>query len=294
MRSLVFSLDDNYKIPFKVFYSSLINTQSIPLGTEIFIIHDYSLTEITISELEEFVLNNEYDFKLNFINAANVINYNQLPLDSGDHVTYATYFRLFVSNILPNWVESILYLDIDMLAMKSIKDLFYVELKYPIAAVDHLSFEDQMRLGGEGGGQYFQAGVLLIDLKFWRETNMGFKLIQTLNSNKNRIKWWDQDILNIEFFNNWQRLSIYYNVSQNGVLKYYNIDSIKESVKIIHFDGSTKPWNSFDFVPCRNEWHNCYFKLMGESHSFELIYESFTKKCLKFIKPRIKGLIFGV
>ena len=222
MRALVFSIDNAYVMPFKVLWHSLVLSDSIPGNTPVFILHDKDFSQYSIDELSFLIANN--GFSCSFINASSFLPAD-LPIEDDDHVSLATFYRLYAARILPKDVKSAVYLDSDTLAVRSIRHLFQVELTSPVAAVDHLTQTDALRIWGDVSGCYFQAGVLVINIEAWRKNDYerDFELI--IQNNRDRIKFWDQCILNIAFKDNWQRLPVWYNVC--GMVRYY-IDAKKK------------------------------------------------------------------
>ena len=132
-------------------------------------------------------------------------------LRKGSHVSKLTYARLYISSLLPENVSSVLYLDSDTLVLRGISYLKNLYLQKPIAAVDHCDPFNQLRLWGASGGLYFQADVLKINLTHLRENGAEKLFKQILIKEPDKILWWDQDVLNIAYQNNWQRIPITYN-----------------------------------------------------------------------------------
>ncbi|MGB5830367.1 MAG: glycosyltransferase family 8 protein [Thiohalocapsa sp.] len=238
MRALAFSLDDAYVMPFTVLFHSLIETDSLPDDIPIFVLHERSLSEPSKESIAKFL--SRCGRSAQFIDACGYIP-DDLPLSEDDHVSRATFFRLFVGSILPSEVTSLVYLDSDMVALRSVQILFALPLKAPLAAVDHLSHWNAVRLWGEQGGTYFQAGVLVIDLEVWRRQNVESRFISLMRHERNRIRWWDQDVLNLAFPDQWQRLEIWLNVVGMTFEVVSEKDAV-ESARILHFDGAQEPW----------------------------------------------------
>lgn len=285
MRVLVFSLDDNYLMPFQVLLHSLFTTDSLLENTKIYVIHEESLTQNSIKTISDFC--SKYGQRLIFINATNHLP-KKLPVSKRDHVSRATFYRLFLSSILPANIKSAVYLDIDIIILRSIKELLTLELNKPIAAVDHLSPYNQIRLWGEEGGTYFQAGITIFDLEKLRADNYESIFIKTIQEEKSKLKWWDQDVLNIAFRDNWQRISIWYNVIQ-AVISLNTIKQVKKNARIIHYDGSNKPWSNFVKRPLMDEWMDAYKKTFLESYAKPEV--SFRNKLIYYAKSKIKCLI---
>lgn len=280
----VFSLDDAYVIPFKVFFHSLIVTNSISKSTPIFILHTTTLSQNSIEGLESFL--SLYERNASFLNATFLVP-PDMPLREGHYISQATYYRLFIAEILPLDVTHVVYLDCDMIAINSIGDLFEYEYSSPIAAVDQLSSWQSVRLWGDVGGPYFQAGVILASLKYWRDENLSSLFISIAKENKDRLLCDDQDVLNIAFKNNWTRLPIGFNVEE-GALKSLPHDWILQNIKIAHFSGLSKPWNSYNSSPFVAYWDKAYSEVYGIPFNREEYKPAFSlraniKKALKVL-----------
>lgn len=59
------------------------------------------------------------------------------PIKEQDHLSLAAYLRIFISDLLPQTVDKVLYLDCDLLIMDSIADLWNIDLEeFAVAAVE--------------------------------------------------------------------------------------------------------------------------------------------------------------
>ena len=149
--------------------------------------------------------------------------------------------------------ERVPYLDTDTLIANSILPLFSLDMKgkavgavtqnYPYAK------ENIKRLNYDVNKGYFNAGVLLIDLKQWRENNVMKQSIDYCVKNIEYLRFVDQDALNVIFQDNKYELPLCYNIiPANLNSDYYytpeHLDEIKEAVYrpvIIHY-ASSAPW----------------------------------------------------
>ena len=149
--------------------------------------------------------------------------------------------------------ERVPYLDTDTLIANSILPLFSLDMKgkavgavtqnYPYAK------ESIKRLNYDENKGYFNSGVLLIDLKQWRETNATKQSIDYCVKNIEHLSLFDQDALNVIFQDNKCELPLCYNIiPANLNSDYYytteHLDEIKEAVYrpvIIHYAASA-PW----------------------------------------------------
>jgi lipopolysaccharide biosynthesis glycosyltransferase len=252
MRALVFSIDDAYVMPFKVLWHSLMQTASVPEKTPVYILHTETLSEHSIYDLGSFL--GKYKYSASFMDAQCSVP-DELPLSH--HVSKATYYRLYLGSILPTEVTSAVYLDSDAVVLRSIRQLFELLLTSPLAAVDHMAPAEAFRLWGDLSGQYFQAGVLVIDLAKWREENYEARFAQILANKRDRILWWDQDVLNITFENDWQRLPVWYNVCRQ--LRYVlGTIATPDRTRFLHLDGGAKPWIVSQKHWTGDAWYRAY------------------------------------
>ena len=283
----VFSLDDSYVMPFQVFYHSLEATGSIPTGADVYVIHTCTLSQNSRDYLSRFLA--QYRSNVFFRDASNLLP-PSLPIQPGDHVSPATFYRLFVADILPDHITKAVYLDSDMLAIRSVESLFTEPVESWVAAVDHCSPPDGVRLWGERAGNYFQAGVLVIPLSTWRHQSMSLRFLEVLNKHASLIKWWDQDVLNLVLANHWQRLPLWCNVCPT-IANLYPFHFLEARARIIHYAGSSKPWNSPNPSPFTEHWDQAYEAVFHKSfvrNQFLPTKPSFRARVINALSSRFK------
>lgn len=177
------------------------------------------------------------------------------PIRKGDHVSIATYYRLLAPRLLPSNIEKILYLDCDMIIDSDITDLYNVDIDgYPIAmSIDEAFFDDKkyLRLEYSKKDSYRNAGVALLNIRYWKEQNLMEKCFEYISNNSKKLIFHDQDTLNALLHHKIKSLPIKYNLQTGFLLtnyaKYYKnkMPEILEATKsavIIHFTGESKPW----------------------------------------------------
>lgn len=183
-----------------------------------------------------------------------------------NHVSYATYYRIVIPNILVNQTSKILYLDTDIVVCKNLKPLWDLNIEnYTIAATNEINFDGPSRLGFDEQYKYFNAGILLINAKNWVTQNLQETLFAYIKLNSNKLTFWDQDALNANLFNKrlvlepqWNQLSPVFEINNNTLLKVYSADEIKilkTSPAIVHYSGSSKPWDYLNIHPFKNEYY---------------------------------------
>lgn len=178
--------------------------------------------------------------------------------------SYATYMKLFLSELLPEEVDRILYIDCDTIINDSIDSLWEYDLKnsYIAMAIDCMNPEHKKKYGISYSQKYFNAGVILFSLKKWRANKCIRKVISFLKDEKKTVSFADQDLLNICFFQYIEELPLRYNcISLYGQFSYENIcymygleksifytqtdyETDTNSPVIIHFPSVflSKPW----------------------------------------------------
>jgi len=188
--------------------------------------------------------------------------------DQPTHVSIATYYRLFITEILPADVDKILYLDGDMVCRKNLADLWNIDLnEYAVGAVhdcDEVTQTKDNRLPYPMETGYFNAGMLLINLDYWRKNKSYSLFIECIVKYQNEIVFHDQDVLNICFWDKKKWLPLSYNFQSSFIhLAEYRtdystianeIEATKYDPAIIHYVSSSKPWNVNCFFGYRGAW----------------------------------------
>lgn len=149
----------------------------------------------------------------------------------------ASIYRYFMADLLPQHSKAV-YLDIDVTITRDISPLLEFKLNNPVGVFVEMQmdFPDNVQYKDSA---YFNSGVMVVDLDYWRENRVSEKLIEL----SKRITMWtgagDQDVLNIFFRNNFTSMPINFNYLIN---MYKNLD-IKDPL-VVHWAGKTKPWDS--------------------------------------------------
>lgn len=112
-----------------------------------------------------------------------------------------TWYRVLLPKYLPDDVHMVLYLDADVVVAGDLQELFAIEMHGLAVAgcIDPESFNQETleRCELSMAQKYICAGVLLMNLDYWRENDLAKKVIQFGRDNNDRIKFPDQDTINI-------------------------------------------------------------------------------------------------
>jgi lipopolysaccharide biosynthesis glycosyltransferase len=163
------------------------------------------------------------------------------------HISKMTYARLLIPHVLPTTVSRLLYLDADLLVLDDIDALWTIDLEgCPVAAVldvlDPLMKRSDPRLRtAPRVRNYFNSGVLLIDLARWREEQLSERAIDYLDRCP-QSPFKDQDALNVACDDLWKKLDPRWNFQDHFHTNIADIDD-GERPAIVHFVTSNKPWN---------------------------------------------------
>lgn len=191
----------NFIFPMKIMLKSLlINTKSY---IHVFVmISDWEKNDK--KEFEELFL---YDnVNISFIEVQNYKCLDEFKITR--NITIESYFRLFIPEELPDNIEQVIYLDGDIIVEGDIKELWEIPINNnAIMAVPEmfheahyvsspLALHTYKDLNIPESNKYFNAGVLKINLKKWREDKIAERIIEYLIKYKEKVLWHDQDGLN--------------------------------------------------------------------------------------------------
>lgn len=167
------------------------------------------------------------------------------------------YYRLFAPLLLPKELDRILYLDVDIVVINSLKNLYNTDFENnAYVACTHIGNNmthiNALRLGLDEDVPYINTGVLLMNLNKLRNHLSKQAILDFVSLNKKKLVLFDQDVLTA-LYGNQTKLIDYtkYNLSDR-MLNFYNmrnpknkltLDWIKENGVIIHYCGRNKPWN---------------------------------------------------
>lgn len=262
--NIICSCDANYVPYCGIMLTSVFeNNKDSQINVYVFCNHK----KIDTSEIEK--LANKYDQNIMFINIADAL-VESFPVKDTDYITKAAYYRLFSAEYLPEEVEKALYLDCDIIVNKSLFTLYNTDIhNYSAAVVIDCNYyleERILKLGIKNAYTYFNSGVLLINLKYWKENNIFNKISLYNRVHSDLLDTHDQDLLNVVLKNTVKYLPIKYNF-QTGFLHKKNLakydeefhskvkDVSVEEIVIWHYSTQVKPWNCWYFAyPHKKVW----------------------------------------
>ena len=248
MINFLYCIDSNYNIQASISIYSLL--QNVSQKINIFIIHK---DKNFLSNLNKKILNHKN------LNSINCFQFNEkniyFPNLVNNHISEATYYRLFLSNYLPEDINSLVYLDADVVCINDpiemIKKVFTsISESHSIAVKTEIKRNTNscklFKTLGMKNDSYFNAGVMAINLKKWKINETEKISQEKIYTLADKLQFWDQDILNSifdgEYFELDKNLNHLIDLSTNP-------DSISLALKqkeklpiFLHYAGSNKPW----------------------------------------------------
>ena len=218
-------------------------------------------------------------------------------------LSIATYFRLFMTDVLPESIQKILYLDCDIIVDGSLEELWNTPFEDGkcIAALEELpllAFDGCRRMGYPPCYSYFNAGVLLVHLERLRTVYSVEKASDFIKKHSANIRYHDQDVLNALLFDKKQFIPLRYNVMDTCLIRdaliplRYKMQRIDiRHPKVIHYTGFFKPWDKESRNPFDYKYYE-YLKLTSwKDYRPQSKFTSFVPKVVSRLKHWTKLLL---
>lgn len=256
---IALGLDDNYVM------QSGVAITSICINTNHLITFHLVLSGNVTDKSKETIRNlvNSYGNNIFFYDIDDTLFVN---MPETMHINKAAYNRLLLSEILPQNITKVLYLDGDIIALNSIEPLWNINLEIdtPYAAAIDVRCQDitfQNAIDIPHSQYYCNNGVLLINIQCWRKEKLSQQCLDYIRRTK--CRWMDQDAVNHVMGHRVRRLHLKYNLQMAFVRKPKNewyvdksfCNEIEEAIAnpvILHFSEGEKPWQ--EKYSHANEW----------------------------------------
>mgnify|MGYP005803247495 CR=1 FL=1 len=217
----------------------------------------------------------EFERELKFIDLKELL----VDFEKNNDYPISSYARLLIENIILE--DKILYIDCDTIVVNSLKDIWKIDLQENLIAgvQDALPSYLLSAINIEKNSQYINAGVLLINLKKWRDEKFKNQVYNFLKIKKGNVVHHDQGIINhicngkikiLEPKYNVMPEIIMYNEKQIKKLyqlqNYYNDEELKDAKEnpvIIHFISKfyNRPWNK----KCTHPYKDNYLEALSKT-----------------------------
>lgn len=251
---IVFAFDNNLVLPACVCISSLLMNAKEDTFYDIFILHSEKekLAKTELDKIPHYFPNCKIQYRVvdNTFDTAFEIR----------GITTPAYYRLLIPELIPEY-DKVIYSDVDIIFRMDLSDLYNLNIdSYYLAATRDLGLnfdEDGKKyiasVDGLVQGEYLQSGFIVLNSKKMREDHLVFyfrKLAQK------KLKYQDQDILNLSCKGHVLFLSLkynmtdysYYYVNRNPeqIVNLFDKIEMKDALRYgnIHYNGH-KPWKKY-------------------------------------------------
>ena len=299
--NLVLCSDDNFIIPTLTAIDSVLRHNAESFFSAFIITTGISQRNREL--IKAFAKQRKNQAKIEII-TANENNLKNCPIKKGDHVSLTTYLRILLPTLLPESVKRILYIDGDILCVSSILDFYNIDISSKSCSVvrDERNNDEEIfrRLKYQKELGYFNAGVMLINLEYWRRNDIQNKTLSYIFGNREKCLWHDQDALNVTLAGTVDFADFRYNLTQGFLFeknqlkidsKYYpKIDNAIKSPCLIHYCATYKPWHIECNSPFKKIWRQSYKKTFGKNCRLQFKNKGIAriKWCIKLILNTLK------
>lgn len=271
--NIVYTFDNGYVDITLVSIASLLDCND-PQNINIIIV-DGGISEKNKKKIKKIISdkNSSVSFK-KMVDLNSIIDFN---LDSKGWSPIC-FVRLFYASIL-NEYDKVLHIDCDTLITGNIEDMYMTDILdvYGAACYDCIP-RTKIEAGIARTDTYISNGVLLLNLKKWREDNVENSFIDYMKHNN--MPHLDQDVLSAVIGMNVKILNPEYNMMPVTFMykqlccelfeknePYYDKNQILNALRnprILHLTGNRhigRPWNNSCFHPYNALWHSYSLKI---------------------------------
>ena len=263
---IFFAVDNEY-IPFLA-----VTLQSIVEHStgEYYYVIKILYTNISEENKEKINKYTKENINIEFVDLNYYIEKIKGKLYTRDYFSMTTYFRLFISNLYPQYNKAI-YLDSDIVLLADVAELYNEDIGDNLvgAVPDDIIQQNQVFqeyvekvVGVASYKNYFNAGMLIMNLDQLRKNKFQEKFLYLLENVKYSVVQ-DQDYLNRICKGRVKLLDIGWNVMPNATK-----DVNEEDIKLLHYNYQYKPWH-YDNIP----YGNYFWDLAKKTEFYDKLQE---------------------
>lgn len=247
---IFFSTDNNYLPYLDVAIRSLICNASRDFKYHIVVLN----TGLDKEKVNKIKMLEDDNFSIEFKDISYAVKDIEDKLPNEQHFGLATWYRLFIQSLFPKY-DKILYLDCDIVVLGDISHLYNIDLEDNLVAgvLEHFILNSPVfsyytkNAVGIDSDKYINAGIMLINLKKFREQHIEERFVELINTHNFNVIDPDQS---------------YINYLCKGHIKYlpfeWNRTTIEEveceHPKIVHYALGLKPWNDKEVFLGEHFW----------------------------------------
>lgn len=233
-----FAVDENYASFLAVAIKSIQDNSSRDYHYSIYILHD-GLNKETIATIKGY---QDENYTIEFVDVKLKVLMLANKLHTRDYYTRSTYYRLFIQRLFPN-IDKALYLDSDIIVLGDLSQLYNHELGNNLVCAGNEDVMQNTPVFGEyvekvlgiDRNKFFNAGVLVMNLKLFRKEKIEKQFIKLISNFKFSVTQ-DEDYLNVLCKD---RITYF----DRGWNLFPAIEYDENKIKLIHYKMSLKPWH---------------------------------------------------
>ena len=240
MIPIFFAVDDNYAPFLGVALRSMLSNADPTCFYRIHI-----LTEgLSNSNVERILAEQTENSRITFDDISEAVARIAADIHVRDYYSAATYYRVFIGNIYTEY-DRVLYLDSDIVFKGDVAKMYDTNIgdkligavREDVMAMEKVFGDYAEVVVGVPVEKYFNAGILLIDLKKYRELGMEERFIELLRRRRFTVAQ-DQDYLNLLCLG----MVHYFDSSWNHTSVKGALNDGREP-NIVHYKMDWKPWH---------------------------------------------------
>ena len=248
---IFFSTDDNYIPYLDVAIASLIDNASRNYTYRLIVLN----TGLKPENVAKVMQNERPGFRIEFTDISSSLESIRSHFKNVYHFSIVTYYRLFIASLFPQY-DKIVYLDCDLVVLGDVSELYNTPIGDNILGAAPEQFvqnTEEFRLYAERAlgvdpDGYVNAGVLVINLKAFRENKIAERFIELITKYDFDLLDPDQAYLNFlccgKIF-----------VLPNGWNKEPLPLPCEGKKNIVHYALYKKPWQYDDVLDGEYFWH---------------------------------------
>ena len=187
------------------------------------------------------------NFEISFVDVREYLESISDRLPIRDYYSKTTYYRMFIAEMFPEYDKAV-YIDSDTIVLGDMAELYHKDLKdfYVGAAHEQVMIQTDVygeyveKVLGIDRNHYFNAGLLLINCKAFRENKILEQFIALLDE-YTFVVTQDEDYLNLLCKDKVLWLEQQWNMEVFGEIPY-----AEDTFKVIHYIMVSKPWHYED------------------------------------------------
>ena len=256
------SSDDSYSQHLGTMLCSIFENKFDHTHIETIYVLDGGISMNNMNKLRKLARSYNFDIKFIRMNNDTYYKFNRCGLNDNFHCAF---FRISIPELVSPYLNKILYLDSDIIVRGDLTEFWNTNIsKSYLAAIPDPYAAIRQKIYSWKGDDYFNSGVMLINLKKWRNENISRKLHDFISKHNDDLVFLEQDGLNALLHENFVRIrpqyncmSYFFNMKDTpNPFEQGEFYSALKKPMIVHYTGD-KPWIFHSRHPLK-KWYYKY------------------------------------